>query len=78
MYVIVRGKLIGGHDAHVFVDVPVGTSVGSLIERAGGIDGDYGEIIMGGAFTGRACTVDEPICKNTGAILVSMPFMDLH
>ena len=33
---------------------------------------------MGGAFTGRACTVDEPICKNTGAILVSMPFMDLH
>lgn len=74
----VRGKLNGGHDAHVFVDVPVGASVGSLIERAGGIDGDYGEIIMGGAFTGRACTVDEPICKNTGAILVSMPFMDLH
>ena len=33
---------------------------------------------MGGAFTGRAWTVDEPICKNTGAILVSMPFMDLH
>lgn len=74
----VRGKLNGGHDAHVFVDVPVGTSVKELIERAGGIDGDYGEITMGGAFTGRAATLEEPITKTTGAILVSMPFLDLH
>ena len=42
----VRGKLNGGSEAHVFIDVPVGTSVRSLIERAGGIDGEYGEIVM--------------------------------
>ena len=75
--VTVRGKLNGGNEAHVFMDVPVGTSVGDLIERAGGIDGEYGEITMGGAFTGHATTLDAPITKTTGAILVSMPFMDL-
>jgi len=48
------------------------------IERAGGIDGEYGEIVMGGAFTGKSTTLDAPITKTTGAILVSMPFMDLH
>ena len=73
----VRGQIKGGHDAHVFMDVPVGTSVRDLIERAGGLEEQYGEIVMGGAFTGRATTLDAPICKNTGAILVSMPFMDL-
>jgi proline reductase-associated electron transfer protein PrdC len=73
----VRGKLNGGNEAHVFVDVPVGTSVRDLIERAGGIDGEYGEITMGGAFTGKSTTLDAPITKTTGAILVSMPFLDL-
>jgi proline reductase-associated electron transfer protein PrdC len=76
--VTVRGNLKGGHDAHVFMDVPVGTSVKDLIERAGGLADDYGEITMGGAFTGKATTLDAPITKTTGAILVSMPFMDLH
>ena len=45
----VIGKLNGGNEPHVFKDVPVGTSVSDLIERAGGIDGEYGEIIMGRA-----------------------------
>ena len=46
------------------MDVPVGTSVEELIERAGGIDGVYGEIIMGGPFTGKATTFDAPITKD--------------
>ena len=54
----VRGKLNGGNEAHVFFDVPVGVSVGEMIEKAGGIDGKYGEIIMGGAFTGKSTTLD--------------------
>ena len=41
----VRGKLNGGNEAHVFFDVPVGVSVGEMIEKAGGIDGKYGEIM---------------------------------
>ena len=74
----VRGKLNGGNAAHVFMDVPVGVSVGELIEKAGGIDGKYGEIVMGGAFTGKSTTEDEPITKTTGGILVSVEFPDLH
>ena len=49
----VRGQLHGGSGAHVFMDVPVGVSVGALLERAGGIDTDvcpYGEILMGEPF----------------------------
>ena len=57
---------------------PVGTSVEELIERAGGIDGVYGEIIMGGPFTGKATTFDAPITKTTGGIIVTMEFPDLH
>lgn len=74
----VRGKLNGGNEAHVFFDVPVGVSVGEMIEKAGGIDGKYGEIIMGGAFTGKSTTLDTPTTKTTGAILVTVEFPDLH
>lgn len=76
--ITVRGRIKGGNDAHVFMDVPVGTSVKDLIDKAGGIDGDYGEIIMGGAFTGKSTTLDAPITKTTGALLVTEPFLDLH
>ena len=58
--VTVRGNIKGGNEAHVFMDVPVGISVGELIEMAGGLDKEdsVGEIIMGGAFTGRAAELD--------------------
>ncbi len=60
------------------MDVPVGVSVGELIEKAGGIDGVYGEIIMGGAFTGKSTDFDAPITKTTGGIIVTVEFPDLH
>ena len=75
--VTVVGKLKGGTEPHVFMDVPVGTSVKELIEKAGGIDGEYGEVIMGGPFTGKACELEAPITKTTGGIIVTQPFEDL-
>ena len=75
--ITVVGKLNGGVEPHVFMDVPVGTSVRELIEMASGIDGEYGEIIMGGPFTGKACDLDDPITKTTGGIIVTEPFEDL-
>ena len=77
--VTVRGNIKGGSEAHVFMDVPVGISVGELIEMAGGLDKDdsVGEIIMGGAFTGRAAELDEPTTKTTGAILTTYRMPDL-
>lgn len=79
--ITVRGQLHGGNQAHVFMDVPVGVSVGSLIKAAGGIDTDhcpYGEIIMGGAFTGHSVEMEEPVTKTTGGILVTADFPNLH
>ncbi|MDD3173515.1 MAG: proline reductase-associated electron transfer protein PrdC, partial [Herbinix sp.] len=72
--ITVAGKLKGGTHSRVFMDVPIGTTVGELIERAGGIDGDYGEIIMGGPFTGNPVALDTPITKTTGGIIVTEPF----
>ena len=62
----VIGKLHGGNAPHVYMDVPVGTSVEELIERSGGIDGVYGEVIMGGPFTGHSTALDAPITKHFG------------
>lgn len=77
-HLTVVGRLKSGLEPVVFADVPIGTTVGELIERAGGIDGEYGELIMGGPFTGRSTTFDAPITKTTGGIIVTIPFPDLH
>lgn len=74
----VIGKLNGGNQPHVYMDVPVGTSVEDMIECSGGIDGAYGEIIMGGPFTGKATDVDAPVTKTTGGIIVTIDLPDLH
>lgn len=75
--ITVGGKLKKGTESQVFMDVPVGTTVGELIEMAGGIDGEYGEIILGGPFTGTAVSLSTPITKTSGGILVTEPFPDL-
>lgn len=74
----VTGRLKGENQAHVYMDVPVGMSVGDMIEKSGGIDGQYGEIIMGGAFTGAAVGVEAPVTKTTGGIIVTIDLPDLH
>lgn len=74
----VIGKLNGGEEPHVFKNVPVGTSVGTLIAQAGGIRGDYGEIIVGGPFTGSAGTEETPVTKTTGGVIVTIDLPDLH
>ncbi len=73
--ITVVGKLKSGKQEHVFMDVPIGTTIGELIERTGGIDGNYGEIIMGGPFTGFSVELDDVITKTSGAIIVTMEFM---
>ena len=73
--VTIVGKMQRGHDSQVFLDVSLGTSVADLVAMAGGIDGEVGEIIMGGPFTGRATTLDAPMVKTTGGIIPTMEFM---
>ncbi|WAW14257.1 proline reductase-associated electron transfer protein PrdC [Peptostreptococcus equinus] len=74
--ITVAGYLNTANSLEIFNNVPIGTKVGDLIERAGGIYkyGEYGEIIMGGPFTGLSTTYDSPIKKATGGILVTKPY----
>ena len=49
-----------------------------MIEKAGGIDGKYGEIIMGGASQESLLHQMHQQPRTTGAILVTVEFPDLH
>lgn len=74
--VTVAGYLNSSDTMKIFKDVPIGTRVGDLVERAGGLYkyGQYGEIIMGGPFTGLRTDLDAPTKKTTGGILVTKPY----
>ena len=71
----VAGKLKENASIHIFRDVPLGESVGTVIDMAGGLGPEYGEIIMGGPFTGKRTTLEAPIVKTTGGIIVAENFM---
>ena len=62
----------------VLFDVPLGVSVGSLIDQCGGTEGKVGEIIMGGPFTGKSVSENDVVVKTTGGIIPTMEFPDLH
>ena len=72
---ITVGGKINGELIKVFMDVPLGTSVQEMIERAGGLSSqNYGELIMGGPFTGKRTSPDAPTVKTTGGIIVAEEF----
>ena len=70
----VVGKLNKGLDPIILKDLPIGMQVEDILDRVGGIDGEYGEIVMGGPFTGKRTYMENPITKTTGGILVTIPF----
>lgn len=70
----VAGRVHGAENkGHVFLDVPIGMPVNYFIEEAGGFIKPYGEIVLGGPFTGKHGEEDSPVVKTLGGILVSMP-----
>lgn len=72
----VGGKIHGNQNLiQVFQDVPLGTSVADVFEMAGGVAEEYGELIMGGPFTGRRTSMDDPIIKTTGGLIAAECFM---
>ncbi len=73
--VTVGGKLVENGTAKVFLDVPLGLTVGDLLEKAGGVGPEYGELIMGGPFTGKRTLPEAPMVKTTGGILAAECFM---
>lgn len=73
--VTVGGKIDNDGNIQLILDVPIGTTVETVLDMSGGIEGDYGEIIMGGPFLGKSTTLASPITKTTGGIIVTMPFI---
>lgn len=72
----VAGKLKGNENLiQVFFDVPLGSSVEAVFEQAGGLAEGYGELIMGGPFTGKRTSPDAPVVKTTGGLIAAECFM---
>ena len=72
----VAGKIMGNESLiQVFRDAPLGISVGAMFDKAGGLAPGYGEIIMGGPFTGKRTSPDAPVIKTTGGLIAAECFM---
>lgn len=69
----VGGKL-QGKLFQVMFDMPLGMAVGDVFKQAGGIGSEYGEIIMGGPFTGKRVSLEDPIIKTTGGLIATEEF----
>ncbi|MDO5797770.1 MAG: proline reductase-associated electron transfer protein PrdC [Eubacteriales bacterium] len=71
----VAGKLKEDASIHILRDVPIGMKVSDVLARVGGIGPSYGELIMGGPFTGKRTSMDSPVVKTTGGILAAEEFL---
>lgn len=72
--ITVGGRVKGAENkGKVFMDVPIGMPIITYIEKCGGFIAPYGEIVLGGPFTGRHGEEESPVTKTLGGILVSMP-----
>ncbi len=72
----VAGKLKGNKDLiRIFENVPIGISIQEVFDMAGGLADGYGEIIMGGPFTGKRVQPDDPVVKTTGGLIAAECFM---
>jgi len=46
-----------------------------MIAKCGGIDGEYGEVLIGGPYTGSAGNLEsDVVTKTSGGIIVTIPF----
>ncbi len=71
--ITLMGKLKKGIGPHVFLQEPIGKSMKHMIEICGGIDGKYGEIIVGGPHTGLPEDIETSvITKTSGGATVTI------
>lgn len=69
-----NGRIVGLNSARAFLEAPIGTPIGKFIEECGGYLEPYGEIVLGGAFTGVRGSSEATLTKTLGGVFVSMPF----
>lgn len=71
----VAGKLKENASIHIFADIPIGMKVKDVLAKAGGLGPHYGELIMGGPFTGKRTSLESPVVKTTGGIIAAEEFL---
>ncbi len=72
--ITVGGKLKSGKEANTFFQVPIGTPINDLINECGGIDGDFGEVVIGGPYTGKSGDIHSSVVtKISGGAIVTIP-----
>lgn len=71
----VAGKLKEDASIHILKDVPIGMKVSDVLAKVGGVGSTYGELIMGGPFTGKRTSLDAPVVKTTGGIIAAEEFL---
>lgn len=71
----VAGKLKEDASVHIFTDIPIGMKVKDVLAKAGGPGLHYGELIMGGPFTGKRTSLESPVVKTTGGIIAAEEFL---
>ncbi|EJO5348220.1 proline reductase-associated electron transfer protein PrdC [Clostridium botulinum] len=77
--ITVIGKIKSGNKPNVFLQVPVGTKIKDLIEECGGIDGEYGELVIGGPYTGKAGDIEkDAVTKISGGAIVTIPLPEYN
>ena len=73
--VTIAGKIAGNEKlVQIFHDLPLGMSVKDAFDLAGGVAEGYGELVMGGPFTGKRTTMEAPIVKTTGGLIAAECF----
>lgn len=77
MPVMTKDLTVAGRvkEGRVFMDVPIGSAVKEYIDKCGGYLEPYGEIVLGGPFTGKHGEENSVVNKMLGGIIVAMPAM---
>src|SRR5699024_247444 len=64
-----------GNEPNTLFQIPIGTPIKNLIDQCGGIDGEYGEVIIGGPYTGKSDDLDSALLtKVSGGAIITIPF----
>lgn len=70
----VIGPLKNDKTSQVLWDLPIGISVREILEKVGLKTAEFGEIVLGGPFTGKSASLDSPILKTTGGLIWTIEF----
>lgn len=72
--ITVGGKIEGSNSSKSFFDIPIGLLIEDAIKLVGDIKDPFGEILLGGPFTGEQAQLDDSITKTSGGIYVTECF----